>query len=136
MILISRLIRGASTHMSKRPEAQLAQVATAQSGEQREVQDSITMIEQGSSAPLSIVVPTTHGESKFTGERFLPGMSSELELEHLHRYLFAVQFAKGRHVLDIACGEGYGSFMLSQIARSVVGVDIDSKTIAEASSKY
>ena len=136
MILISRLIRGASTHMSKRPEAQLAQVATAQSGEQREVQDSITMIEQGSSAPLSIVVPTTHGESKFTGERFLPGMSSELELEHLHRYLFAVQFAKGRHVLDIACGEGYGSFMLSQIARSVVGVDIDSKTVADASTKY
>ena len=136
MILISRLIRGASTHMSKRPEAQLAQVATAQSGEQREVQDSITMIEQGPSAPLSIFVPTTHGESKFTGERFLPGMSSELELEHLHRYLFAFQFAKGRHVLDIACGEGYGSFMLSQIARSVVGVDIDSKTVADASTKY
>ena len=136
MILISRLIRGASTHMSKRPEAQLAQVATAQSGEQREVQDSVSISEQGPSAPLSIVVPTTHGESKFTGERFLPGMSSELELEHLHRYLFAVQFAKGRHVLDIACGEGYGSFMLSQIARSVVGVDIDSKTVADASTKY
>ena len=41
--------------------------------------------------------------------------------EHLHRYLFALQFCEGMHVLDVASGEGYGTFLLSRVARSVVG---------------
>jgi GT2 family glycosyltransferase/ubiquinone/menaquinone biosynthesis C-methylase UbiE len=38
--------------------------------------------------------------------------------------------------LDIACGEGYGSEMLSRNAESVVGVDIDPATVAHATKKY
>jgi DNA repair exonuclease SbcCD ATPase subunit len=39
-------------------------------------------------------------------------------------------------VLDAACGEGYGSFLLSQTAKEVVGVDIAAKAIAHARSRY
>lgn len=33
-------------------------------------------------------------------------------------------FARGRRVLDAACGEGYGAALLSDVATSVLGVDI------------
>jgi ubiquinone/menaquinone biosynthesis C-methylase UbiE len=38
-------------------------------------------------------------------------------------------------VLDIACGEGYGTNLLSKVATKVSGVDIDANTIVEASLK-
>ncbi|MEE2906875.1 MAG: class I SAM-dependent methyltransferase [Planctomycetota bacterium] len=68
----------------------------------------------------------------FTGERFIPGVGGQIEVEHVHRYLFARQFTAGRDVLDIACGEGYGCDLLSDVAKSVVGVDIDEPTIHRA----
>ena len=69
---------------------------------------------------------------QFTGERFLPGTGGEIAEEHWHRYLFARRFAKDRRVVDAACGEGYGSALLSEVAGDVVGIDIDAKTIAHA----
>lgn len=72
-----------------------------------------------------------------TGERFMPQeMTGDIELEHLHRYALARELAQGKAVLDIACGEGYGSQLLSQIAESVVGVDISQNVIAHAQSYY
>ena len=44
---------------------------------------------------------------KFTGERFVPGVVGNIELEHLHRYAIARELAVNKTVLDIACGEGY-----------------------------
>ncbi len=74
---------------------------------------------------------------EFTGERFLPWMEgAQIHYEHLHRYAFAVQFVKGKKVLDLACGEGYGSFLLSKEAGHVVGVDIDRTAIDHAREKY
>jgi GT2 family glycosyltransferase/SAM-dependent methyltransferase len=81
-------------------------------------------------------VPVATEAADFTGERFVPGLSGEIELEHLHRYLFAAAHAGGLDVLDIASGEGYGSYMLSQVARSVVGVDIDAEAVANAARRY
>lgn len=72
----------------------------------------------------------------FTGERFLPGCTGEIAYEHWHRYAFARQFVTARRVLDAACGEGYGSALLSTAAAGVVGVDIDKDTVAEASRRY
>jgi O-antigen biosynthesis protein len=73
----------------------------------------------------------------FTGERFMPHQTDPLlALEHYHRYLFASRVAKGKRVLDIACGEGYGSAFLSKTAAEVVGIDSDDATIAHARSKY
>jgi len=49
------------------------------------------------------------------GERFLPWMEDPIiNYEHLHRYAFACEFVKDKVVLDIACGEGYGSTMLAE----------------------
>ena len=74
---------------------------------------------------------------EFTGERYLPELdAAEIGYEHWHRYLFASPFVQGKTVLDIACGEGYGSFYLSSLAKHVVGVDISQEAIDYAASKY
>lgn len=72
----------------------------------------------------------------FTGERFVPGMEGVIEAEHLHRYLLARELATGRDVLDVACGEGYGSNLLAGVAHSVVGVDIADSAVDHACEKY
>ena len=50
---------------------------------------------------------------RWTGERYLPEMEGDIEMEHLHRYAIARDLAYGKDVLDIACGEGYGSELLA-----------------------
>ncbi len=73
---------------------------------------------------------------KFTGERYIPGIEGFIKSEHMHRYVMSMDFINDKIVLDIACGEGYGSFMVSSRAKNVHGVDIDSDTINYAQSKY
>jgi len=73
----------------------------------------------------------------FTGERYVPNLDSpEISYEHWHRYLYATQFAEGKVVLDIACGEGYGSDLLAKNAKKVTGVDISEETISHAKKTY
>lgn len=57
-------------------------------------------------------------------------------IEHLHRYTFTMALVHGKAVLDIACGEGYGSYFLAQNAAHVIGIDIDASTITNAKRKY
>ncbi|GEM_PF-326170 len=73
---------------------------------------------------------------KFTGERYVPSEKGIIRYEHLHRYAIARSLAAGKTVLDIASGEGYGSAMLAEVAREVVGVDIDVGAIAHATREY
>lgn len=73
---------------------------------------------------------------EFTGERFVPGIAGEIAHEHWHRYAFARRFAAGKRVLDVACGEGYGSALLAGVATSVAGVDIAEDAIAHARVVY
>jgi ubiquinone/menaquinone biosynthesis C-methylase UbiE len=57
--------------------------------------------------------------------------------EHIARYRFAKDFVRGKRVLDIACGEGYGASSFAKAgAASVVGVDISSEACERARSKY
>src|SRR5213082_3394273 len=42
---------------------------------------------------------------------------------HFKRYEFALPYSAGRDVLDAGCGVGYGSALLAERARNVVGVD-------------
>ncbi len=56
--------------------------------------------------------------------------------EHWHRYHFIKSLVKDKVIADIACGEGYGSFLLSSSAQSVIGVDVDKDTITSAKKKY
>ncbi len=73
---------------------------------------------------------------EWTGERLETFVFNETTIEHLHRYAIAMELAKGKKVLDIACGEGYGSNLLAEKAESVIGVDINKETIFEANKKY
>lgn len=76
-------------------------------------------------------------KEEFSGERFYPEMQDEeLEIEHLQRYYAAQKLVAGKDVLDAACGEGYGSYILSEKAKSVVGIDIDQETVDRANIKY
>ncbi len=72
-----------------------------------------------------------------SGEQLIPNISSSrLQEEHRERYKFAKQFCRGKAVLDIACGTGYGSYELSREADRVVGIDISEESICFAQDKY
>ena len=74
---------------------------------------------------------------KLDGERFLPWMDDPMiNYEHLHRYAFAKEFVKDKTVLDLACGEGYGSAMLAEEAEQVTGIDINECAIKHATATY
>jgi ubiquinone/menaquinone biosynthesis C-methylase UbiE len=70
------------------------------------------------------------------GERLTEEYSGQIVHEHLHRYAIAKQYVEDKDVLDIACGVGYGSNFLSQVAKTVVGVDISEHAILYAQAKY
>ncbi len=73
---------------------------------------------------------------KFTGERFIPTEQGRIRLEHYHRYAMVLDIVKEKDVLDVACGEGYGSSFMADAARSVVGVDISDEAVQHASATY
>lgn len=75
---------------------------------------------------------------EFTGERFVTSIpkTSQIAYEHLHRYFVASEIVAGLRVLDIACGEGYGTHLLARRAKTVLGVDIAEQAIQHAKSKY
>ena len=56
--------------------------------------------------------------------------------DHIERYVFARKFVKGKKVLDIACGTGYGTQMMLEAGADVLGVDISEDVIAENKQKY
>ncbi|WP_162291212.1 glycosyltransferase [Pseudodesulfovibrio profundus] len=84
-----------------------------------------------------IILPTKEA-AECTGERFVfhESVSLEMTCEHIHRYMFAALHVEGKKVLDVASGEGYGSHILSQVAESVAGVDIDTASVQAAREKY
>ncbi|HEY9798912.1 MAG TPA: class I SAM-dependent methyltransferase [Leptolyngbyaceae cyanobacterium] len=59
-----------------------------------------------------------------------PYNSLELSI-HLSRYSLAEKFCQGLDVLDVACGEGYGSYVMANYwgAKSVKAVDISAEAI-------
>lgn len=62
---------------------------------------------------------------------------SMLAAEHVARYAMAAGSCRGRRVLDVACGEGYGSAMLAAAgAAAVVGVDISAEAVALARARF
>jgi len=96
------------------------------------------MVRQANSSHQIVSDPTTL-------ERIYPDviptddLAQTLSLElHLERYRFASQHLAGTRCLDIACGCGYGSFLLAQSHPSlqVTGVDLDPETIGYARQRY
>src|SRR6516162_313408 len=57
--------------------------------------------------------------------------------EHLARYAMLRSICAGKRVLDVACGEGYGSYLLARWgAASVTAVDISPEAIAKAKAIF
>jgi 2-polyprenyl-3-methyl-5-hydroxy-6-metoxy-1,4-benzoquinol methylase len=79
-------------------------------------------------------VPPLH----LTGERTLPDVPEEnyWYRRHLVVYEWIAARAHGRRVVDLACGEGYGSDVLARTAASVVGVDANPDAYEHARLKY
>lgn len=72
------------------------------------------------------------------GQRMVPEYAQLSQFwEHIYRYKFASRFVIGKRVLDIACGEGYGSFLLLKAGASdVIGIDISELACTHAKKKY
>jgi len=79
-------------------------------------------------------VPPLH----LTGERTLPDVPEEnyWYRRHLAVYEWIAERAHGRRVVDLACGEGYGSAVLGRTAASVVGVDANPEAFEHARLRY
>src|SRR5215469_3405094 len=57
-------------------------------------------------------------------------------LEHFHRYSYASELLKGKRVLDLAVREGYGTRLLSETAKTVIGLDADETVVQQAASRH
>jgi 2-polyprenyl-3-methyl-5-hydroxy-6-metoxy-1,4-benzoquinol methylase len=75
---------------------------------------------------------------ELTGERTLPDVPAENYWfrRHLAVYEWIGARVIGRRVIDMACGEGYGSEVLSRGATSVVGVDANPEAHEHARLRY
>lgn len=74
---------------------------------------------------------------ELTGLNFIPGKSEKrLEDDHMERYRFVASHVRGLKGLDIACGAGYGTHMLSQAGASMEGADLSAKILEYSRKKY
>jgi SAM-dependent methyltransferase len=80
--------------------------------------------------------PTPPAAMPFTGERLTTDLGGQTESEHLHRYLLAREWCRDKDVLDVASGEGHGTALLAQVARSAVGVESAPGAVAHAARSY
>ena len=64
--------------------------------------------------------------SDYAVERFDPADGGPImAYEHVHRYAACAEIVRGKRVLDVASGEGYGAALLARTAQHVLGVDVD-----------
>lgn len=72
------------------------------------------------------------------GERTLPDVPAENYWfqRHLVAYEWVRARVAGQRVIDMACGEGYGSAALARTAASVVGVEANPQAFEHARLKY
>jgi len=75
---------------------------------------------------------------EMTGERTLPDVPQEnyWYQRHLVVYEWVANRVRGRRVIDMACGEGYGADLMAATATSVVGVDANPDAYDHARLKY
>jgi SAM-dependent methyltransferase len=75
---------------------------------------------------------------ELTGERTLPDVPEENYWfrRHLVVYQWIAERVASLRVIDMACGEGYGSHALARVATSVVGVDANPEAHEHARLRY
>ena len=77
-------------------------------------------------------------ERLFISKRYLERIENNyIKSRHVERYAVVRQYCYGV-VADIACGSGYGSFLISKNpdVKKVIGIDSDKKIIKFAKRKY
>jgi len=73
----------------------------------------------------------------FASERLVPDKAPGWDVAlHTARYVWAMGACVGRNVVDVGCGVGYGSFLLSWVAASVTSVDVSRSAIETARERY
>ena len=84
-----------------------------------------------------ITLATPREKIEFDGERCTPWVTTQILAAHVHRYFSVLDLVRGKRVLDISCGEGYGAaLMRDNGAAEVIGADIDAKIVARANRVY
>ena len=74
---------------------------------------------------------------EFTGERCVPWADDvQIVYEHLHRYRLAAELTRGKRVLDLGSGEGYGAAILARSSAHVDALDIDRLSIDHSRAEY
>jgi 2-polyprenyl-3-methyl-5-hydroxy-6-metoxy-1,4-benzoquinol methylase len=75
---------------------------------------------------------------ELTGERTLPDLPEENYWfrRHLVVYDWIASQVGAKSVVDMACGEGYGTEVLARTAKSVIGVDANPEAYEHAKVKY
>ena len=69
----------------------------------------------------------------YDGERLSLLQSATTTIyEHVARYSFLTQLVKGKRVLDVGCGVGFGSAFLSAFASEIVAIDVSDEAISDA----
>jgi O-antigen biosynthesis protein len=74
---------------------------------------------------------------QWTCDQFLPAIKDASSVYRLvHRYVYASEVLRGKRVLDLAAGDGYGASILGEAAESVVGVVADDTIATQACDKH
>jgi SAM-dependent methyltransferase len=75
---------------------------------------------------------------ELTGERTLPDVPEEnyWYRRHVAVYEWIAERSEGLRVVDLACGEGYGSDLLARHAAEVIGVDANPEAHEHARLRY
>jgi SAM-dependent methyltransferase len=78
------------------------------------------------------------GDLALTGERTVPGIPHENYWFRRHEaaYEHLLPYAEVRTLLEVGCGEGYGTARFAAVAGRAVGIDYDEVTVAHAARQY
>jgi SAM-dependent methyltransferase len=72
-----------------------------------------------------------------TGERQIAPTRSGIRRDHVARYEWAAsRLPAGARVVDLACGVGYGTQLLAEVAREAIGLDKSGEALAYARQHY
>lgn len=73
----------------------------------------------------------------FAAERMVPGQNYSLYMvQHVARYLWAMSLCQGKTVVDLGCGDGYGTQMLSWVSETAEGIDLSREAVRESIRSY
>ncbi len=74
-----------------------------------------------------------------TGERILPTEDGEISFvfsRHKFAYKSIQKYVKDKTVIDIGCGTGYGSYILAEQAKTVLGIDNNIEAITYCKHQF